>query len=145
MKKFMIVAACAALAACGSNEEAETPVVTDATATAPAGTTDTATASQMAGTYEVTMDDGTVVRQTVNADGTYVDSDMQGTELDRGTWRQEGDQLCYDPDGNDPEECFTGGTPGPDGSFEVRNAAGEVASTVRRIENDAGATMMPAE
>lgn len=136
MKKFLIVAACGALAACGSNE-AEQPVEpVDTTATTQAGTTDTATSSQMAGTYEMTMADGTVVRQRVNADGTYVDMDLQGTELERGTWRQQGAQLCYDDAGAGAEECWTGGTPAADGSFQATGADGTTI-TVRRVEDNA--------
>ena len=134
MKKFLIIAACGALAACGSNE-AEEPVEPIDTTT-QAGTTDTATAGQMAGTYEMTMDDGTVVRQQVNADGTYVDTDLQGNELERGTWRQQGSQLCYDDAGPGAEECWTGGTPGADGSFEATGADG-TSITVRRVEDNA--------
>lgn len=134
MHKIVFLAtATVALAACGSNETEE-PVEPIET-TAPAGTTDTASASQMAGTYEVTMDDGTVVRQQVNADGTYVDTDLDGNEVERGTWRQQGDQLCYDDAGADPEECWTGGAPGPDGSFQATTSDGSVTTTVRRIED----------
>ena len=134
MHKIVFLAtATAALAACGSNE-AEEPVDPVET-TAPAGTTDTATAGQMAGTYEMTMDDGTVVRQQVNADGTYVDTDLEGNELERGTWRQQGDQLCYDANGADPEECWTGGTPGADGSFEATASDG-TSITVRRVQGE---------
>ena len=134
MKKFLIIAACGALAACGSNEAEEPVEPIDTTATS--GTTDTATTSQMTGTYEMTMDDGTVVRQRVNADGTYVDTDMQGNELERGTWRQQGSQLCYDDAGPGAEECWTGGTPGADGSFEATGADG-TSITVRRVGDTA--------
>ena len=137
MKKFLIVAACGALAACGSNEADTTAEpMNDTTATTQAGTTDTATASQMAGSYEMTMSDGTVVRQQVNADGTYVDSDMDGNELERGTWRQQGSQLCYDDAGPGAEECWTGGTPGADGSFTATGADGSTI-TVRRTGDNA--------
>ncbi|MBX7493200.1 hypothetical protein K3163_08260 [Qipengyuania sp. 1NDW9] len=129
MKNLMILAACGALAACGSNEaEAPEPIETDV------AVTDTATAEQVAGTYEVTMEDGTVVRQQVNADGTYVDTDLEGNVTESGSWRQAGDQLCYDPDGADGETCWTGGAPGPDGTFEATTADGSVTTTVRRIE-----------
>ena len=129
MRKMLIIAAFGALAACGSNE-AEEPVDTVDTTVAE---TDTASASQMAGTYEMTMDDGTVVRQNVNADGTYVDTDIDGNELERGTWRQQGDQLCYDDAGPDPEECWSGGTPAEDGSFEATSADGSTSITIRRV------------
>ena len=134
MKKFLVIAACAALAACGSNE-AEEPVDTlDTTVDTQAGTTDTASAGQMAGAYEMTMDDGTVVRQQINADGTYVDTDLEGNEIARGTWRQQGSELCYDVEGAASEECWTGGTPGADGAFEATAADGRTI-TVRRTGN----------
>ena len=134
MKKYLIIAACGALAACGSNEAEEPTDTLDTTVgTQPeVGTTDTASAGQMDGSYEMTMSDGTVVRQQINADGTYVDTDLQGTELARGTWRQQGGQLCYDAEGSEPEECWTGGTPGADGSFEATSPSGETM-TIRRI------------
>ncbi len=134
MKKFLFIAACSALAACGSNEAEEPVEPMDTTATA--GTTDTATTSQMTGTYEMTMDDGTVVRQTINADGSYVDTDLEGNELERGTWRQQGDQLCLDDAGPGAEECWTGSTAGPDGSFEATGADG-TSVTVRRVDDTA--------
>lgn len=130
MKKLIILAACGALAACGSNEAEEpaAPVETDVV------TTDTASADQMAGAYEVTMEDGSVIRQQVNADGTYVDTDLEGNETERGTWRQQGEQLCYDPEGDAGETCWTGGVPGPDGTFEASTTDGSITTTVRRIE-----------
>ncbi|MBX7540578.1 hypothetical protein [Qipengyuania sphaerica] len=131
MKKLLIIAACASLAACGSNEAEQTAEPVDTTA----GQTDTATADQMAGTYEITLEDGTVVRQTINTDGTYVDTTLDGTETERGTWRQQGEQMCFDPEGDGAEACYTGGAPGADGSFEVRDASGNVSSSVRRIED----------
>ena len=128
---ILTIAATGALAACGSNDAEETPTPAETTV----ATTDTASASQMAGTYEMTMEDGTVIRQQVNADGTYVDTDLEGNELERGTWRQEGNQLCLDDAGSGPEECWTGGTPGADGSFEATMPGGG-SVTVRRVSDD---------
>ena len=132
MRKFLIIAACGALAACGSNEAETTTEPAEPMETTVAQT-DTASASQMAGTYEMTMEDGTVMRQQINADGTYVDSDVSGNELSRGTWRQQGDQLCLDEEGAAPEECMTGSAPGADGSFEMTGSDGSRYATVRRI------------
>ena len=139
MRKFMIVAACTALAACGSKEEpAPTPTET-ATAS-----TDTATASQMAGDYEVRTANGTTITQTLNADGTYVDKDATGAETERGTWRQQGEQLCYAPEGG-TEQCYTGGAPGPDGRFEVRDSTGTVSATVKKVAPETAPAMAPAQ
>ena len=138
MKKFFVIAACSALAACGGNDAEDVPEPVDTTVgtttNAPAGSTDTASAGQMAGAYELTTEDGTVVRQQINADGTYVDRDLEGNEVTRGTWRQQGSQLCYDAAGSAPEECWTGGTPGADGSFEATAADGRTV-TIRRTGN----------
>ncbi len=134
MKKFLVIAACGALAACGSNDADENVDTVDTTVDTQAGTTDTASAGQMAGAYEMTMEDGTVVRQQINADGTYVDTDLEGNEVARGTWRQEGSQLCYDVEGATPEECWTGGAPGADGSFEATANDGRTV-TIRRTGN----------
>ena len=129
MKKLIILAATVSLAACGGNaDEAETPMADETVA--DTAVTDTATASQMAGTYESTADDGTVTIQQVNADGTYVDT-VNGTETERGTWRQQGDQLCYDPQGDAGETCYTGGDPAADGSFTVTGDDG-ATMTVRK-------------
>lgn len=130
MRKLIFAAAAsAALAACGSNNEpAPEPVETvepDLGATAT---------GDMTGTYEIQMADGSVTRQTINADGTYVDTTVDGTETERGTWRQEGAQMCFDPEGDEAEACYAGGAPGEDGSFEMRDANGEVTSTVRKVE-----------
>ena len=131
MKKLLLAfAATTALAACGSNKSEDTVEPIETTV----AETDTATASQMAGTYEVTAADGTVTRQTVNADGTYVDSDLEGNETQRGTWRQQGDQLCYDPDGPDVEECWIECAVRSGGTFEATTADGSATATVRRIE-----------
>ncbi len=140
MRKFVFAAAIVSLAACGSKEEAPpAPAETDYT-----GIGDTAT-GDMTGTYEVKNADGSVVIETINADGTYVDATPDGAETERGTWRQDGANMCFDPAGDAPEACFAGGAPGPDGSFEIRDAQGNVASTFRKIEADAGNAMAPAQ
>jgi len=131
MKKYLIVAAFTALAACGSNE-----ALVDDDQSQEAGNDTTLAANdpaavEMAGTYEVTAEDGTVVRQTVNANATYVET-VDGIETERGTWRQRGDQMCYDPQGDMIEQCYTGGKPGGDGSFEVEMDGG--TASVRRVD-----------
>lgn len=148
MTRILIAASCLALAACGSNE-AEAPV-TDTTATDVAATpmaTPTATgpnASAMAGTYEMQMADGTTVRQSLNPDGTYAYSDMQGSQTEGGMWRQNGAQLCLDPQGAEPETCYTGGQPGADGTFALTDAQGNQVGTVRKTGNAGGNNMAPA-
>lgn len=128
MRHYLIGAACAVLAACGS---AEAPV--DGGSAQQAVMQQAATESanaDMAGTYEVTAEDGTVVRQTLDADGTYRET-LDGSEMERGTWHQKGEQMCYDPQGDAIEQCYTGGQPGADGSFSVETDGG--TASVRRL------------
>ena len=134
MKKFLVAASCVALAACGSNK-AEAPVEPIETADT---TLDSTATGNVAGTYEVKLADGSVTMQTINADGTYVDTTPDGTRIGGGTWRP-GDNgtMCFDPEGNDPEECYTGGAPAEDGAFEMRGEDGTVQSSVRKVEAQA--------
>jgi hypothetical protein len=130
MRRYLIGAACAVLAACGS---AEAPV--DGGPAQQAVMEQAATESanaDMAGTYQVTAEDGTVVRQTLDADGTYRET-MDGTEIERGIWHQKGEQMCYDPQGDAIEQCYTGGQPGADGSFSVETDGG--TASVRLLDD----------
>lgn len=132
---IFVLAATTALAACGSKETPPPePVETDiAVATPAAG----AATGNMAGTYEVKMADGSLIRETINADGTYTDTNAAGTVTEKGKWRQDGAKMCFDADGAAPEQCFTGGAPGADGTFEIKDETGKVVSTSRKV--DAGA------
>ncbi len=144
MNKFLIAASCLVLAACGSND-AEAPVEPVETADT---TLDSTATGDVTGTYEVQMADGSVTMQTINADGTYVDATADGTRVGGGSWRTGDDgAMCFDPEGNDPEECYTGGAPGEDGAFEMRGPDGTVQSTVRKVEADpdAGAMVAPVD
>ncbi len=133
MKRLMIAAACVALAACDRAEAPPAPAETTPAAMPTAGTAD------MAGTYEVKMEDGTVVMSTLFADGTYIDA-TDGVEGERGTWRADGDKTCFDPQGDPPEECSTTSAPAADGSFEVIDADGnETGIVVRKVEPTAPA------
>lgn len=132
MKNCLLVAALAVLAACGSSI---VPNAGDrAQADGPASAAQTAAdnyAAEMAGTYEVVSEDGTVVLQTVAADGTYFET-IDGSETERGTWHQNGDRICFDPDGDRIEQCFTGGPADSDGSHSVEMDGG--TASVRRLD-----------
>tara|TARA_R110002072_G_scaffold81181_20_gene186157 strand:- start:1647 stop:2081 length:435 start_codon:yes stop_codon:yes gene_type:complete len=128
MRRYLIGAACALLAACGSAEAPVNggPAQQAGVERAPAESAN----AEMAGTYEVTAEDGTVVRQTLDADGTYRET-LDGSEIERGTWHQKGEQMCYDPQGDAIEQCYTGGQPDADGSFSVETDGG--TASVRRL------------
>ncbi|GMM94454.1 hypothetical protein [Qipengyuania sp. MTN3-11] len=127
------LAACAALIACNdAAEEADDPLV--AATAPPVGTVET-----LAGTYEVTMANGTVVMQTLRSDGTYNDM-ADGEVIETGTWRTDEKQLCFDPEGDGEEQCFAGGPAGPDGSFQTHDGDGNVLASVRRVGDENLAT-----
>ena len=135
MKTLIVLSTALALAACSQRTETTTAEATPAaTATtmaeAPSPMANQPGTGNMAGRYEITMADGSVMTETINADGTYVDL-MDGEET-RGKWRMDGARSCFDPDGAEPEECYTSGAPGADGSWTVTGADGTTA-TVRKV------------
>ena len=137
MRKFVIAATCVALAGCGSSE-VEAPEAEAENAEAEEFTLDSTAMGNIAGTYEVKLADGSATLQTINPDGTYVDTTADGTRTGGGTWRATAEgAMCFDPEGNDPEECYTGGAPGKDGAFEMRGEDGTVQSSVRKVEAQA--------
>ena len=125
MKKLVLIAAVAALSACSQKAE-ETPAATD---TAMAEATPMADATVTPGTYDVKMADGTMGKTVINADGTYVDTDKDGKEV-RGTYARKDGKDCFDPEGDDPEMCWSVTTPGADGSFTATTADGKTTVTV---------------
>lgn len=137
MKKLIAIAAIGTLAACGSADEPEEAVAEETVVE-----TGEATGSP-AGTYEATLADGSTITQTINEDGTYRDV-ANGEEVESGNWRTDGDQLCFDPEGDEPEACFTGGDPAADGSFDVMDGDGNVTMTVRKVEAPATMDAAPA-
>lgn len=134
MKRLILLGAVITLAACSERTETttvETPAATTTTmAEGPSPAANQPATGDMAGRYEITMADGSVMTETINADGTYVDL-MNGEET-RGRWRMDGARSCFDPDGAAPEECYTSTAPNPDGSFTVTGADGSRA-TVRKV------------
>jgi hypothetical protein len=125
MRKLVLIAAVAALSACNQKTE-EAPAATD---TAMAEATPMADAGATPGTYDVKMADGTMGKTVINADGTYVDTDKDGKEV-RGTVARKDGKDCFDPEGADPEMCWTVTTPGADGSFTATTADGKTTVTV---------------
>jgi hypothetical protein len=130
MKRLVLVAALAgALAACGdAAEESDEP---EATETAAATTEPTPSSS--AGTYDVTMPDGTKVTSTLNTDGTYQDADAEGKVTESGTWEDKDGKTCFDPDGEERGViCFTVGDAAEDGSMVATPDDGTDPVTIRK-------------
>ena len=128
MKRLILVAMLAgALAACGDAAEEA-----DDTATVEATPEPTPTSS--AGTYEVTMADGTAFTSVLNADGTYADTDAEGTVTESGTWEDRPDgKTCFDSEGGDDTViCFTLGEAAEDGSQVATPDDGSDPLTVKK-------------
>ncbi|KQZ61358.1 hypothetical protein ASD67_19205 [Sphingopyxis sp. Root1497] len=125
MKKLVLLAALAALSACSqkTEEKKETPAAPTETA-APAPATDSGTAP---GTYDVKMADGTVATTTINADGTYVDTDAKGKQV-KGLYATHDGKDCFDPEGDAPGMCWAVTKPGADGSFTATADDGTVVT-----------------
>jgi hypothetical protein len=137
MRKIILIAAVAALAACSKSEPA--PEATDA-ATAPEATPAAAAEPLAAdgkssvGTFKVTTSDGTVVMEEVKADGTYVDT-VDGKVVETGKWNQKSpEQYCFTKDEEGAtEKCNTEGVDAK-GVWTSTNAEGKT-STVVRVES----------
>jgi hypothetical protein len=129
MKKLILVATLAgALAACGqAAEESDEPAATETAAPA-------ATPTSSAGTYEVTMADGTKFTSVMNADGTYTDTDADGKTQETGTWEDRADgKTCFDSEGGDDTVvCFTLGAAAADGSMVATPDDGSEPLTVKK-------------
>ncbi|HEU4650313.1 MAG TPA: hypothetical protein VFS49_02760 [Croceibacterium sp.] len=114
MKNLILVAALSVtLVACDqAAEESDEP---GAAATTEAAATATPTSS--AGTYEVTLKDGTKFTSVLNPDGTYQDTGADGAVTEKGTWEDKDGKTCFDSEGGDAQIiCFTVGETAADGS-----------------------------
>lgn len=138
MKKLLLVAGFAALAACGQKQESaatEDANATVAEADANAANSKVAamtTANGSApGTFEVTMKDGSKGQSILNADGTYVDKDASGKES-KGTWNVAGGKTCFDPEGDEGPTCYTETATAADGTFTATPDKGDPV-TVKKI------------
>ena len=131
MKKFVLLAGIALLAACSEKQEAAAPPETVAADTMPVDASASSAAAPVTpGVYDATRPDGTKVVATLNADGTYQRD--YGDKVEKGTWVGRGDQTCFDPEGDAAESCNTRGPAAADGSFESTDPEGAVAKVVPR-------------
>ena len=124
MKKLILLAGIAALAACTGKEPAAEET---AAAEAPAAAVAAAPAvTATPGSYDVTGPDGTKLVATLMADGTYVDRDEAGKVLEKGKWAVKDGKTCFDDEGDKAEVCYTDSAPAADGSFTATEADGKV-------------------
>ena len=125
MKKLIIAAGLAALAACNS-EQAAAPEPTAEETVAAAIVTANGSAP---GAYDATAPDGTVTTSTLNADGTYTDTDADGTVVAEGTWAVTDGKTCFSPTTEGVAAmCYTESAPAEDGSFTATPDEGDAVT-----------------
>lgn len=113
MKKFALLCAVAALAACS---DAEAPAEDAAAPAAEEAATVAEAAYEIGpGTYEYARSDGTSGINTLTADGKFSNA-VEGGTIETGIWGQEGGLSCLTPDGGD-KRCYTFTQPDADGNF----------------------------
>ena len=116
------------LVACTA-EPAEEPAVEETPAAAEAP--DMATANGTGpGTYDVTWEDGTASVMETSADGTYVATAADGSQIS-GTWAVVDGKSCFTPTGEDGL-CWTEGEQGADGSFTATSDEGTTVTVKPR-------------
>jgi hypothetical protein len=127
-KKFVMIAAVAALSACNDNK-AETAPAASESAPPPAAGTASAPAER-AGTYTYTLADGTTGTTVLAADGTYTDSGTDLAQAEAGTWSIDpAGRVCFDPQGDDPGQpsrCYVMSEPDADGTMTATDDDGQV-------------------
>ena len=125
MKKFVIVAGIALLAACGSNKDASGDAAASDAAAASAAATPAAVHTPAPGSYDVTTPDGKKLTNTLMADGVYVRRDAGGKVLDKGKWAVTDGKTCFTPEIG-AVDCYTDTMPGANGSFTATDSMGAV-------------------
>lgn len=130
MKKLILLAPLALIAACSQSEPAPEPTEEAAPAETAVMAID---GMPLAGVYEVTSADGaTVLTETVNADGTV--STVEGGETRTGTWTSTGpDNYCVTYEGDAEPSCYAEAM-SADGVWSAVNVNdAEDAWTVKRV------------
>ena len=134
MKKVLLLAAVAAVAACSKPApapEAEASAVAEASA--PAAAPVAADGKSSVGNFKITSHDGKVYMEEDKADGTY-STTLDGKVIETGKWEQQKPgTFCFTKDEKDAKQVCNEEKV-EDGVWTTKNAKGEV-STVERVES----------
>lgn len=134
MKKLILLASCATLWACAESatEEAAEEVAEESEEAvedammAPDG-------GPIAGSYEVTLEDGTVYTTTIADDGTYMQVMADGTTNSGTMMMQDEDTACFDDAADEEGPICYDSTIGEDGTWTSTGPEG--SATVVRVES----------
>ncbi|HUQ14321.1 MAG TPA: hypothetical protein VM055_08615 [Novosphingobium sp.] len=130
MKRIIVIAALATVAAC--SKPAPAPEATTEATTAAVAEPLAADGKASVGKYEVTAADGKVIIEEVKADGTYVDT-IDGKVVETGKWVQKSPaEYCYTKDEKDAKEACNTEQVDAKGVWTSVNAEGKTA-TVKRL------------
>ena len=131
MKKFVLLATVAALAACSKPAPAPEASASDTAAASVAAANVAADGKPSVGKFKITSHDGKIYMEEDKADGTYATT-QDGKEVETGHWRQpDPNTFCFTKDVKDAkEECNAEKVEG--GKWTTTNAKGEV-SIVERV------------
>jgi hypothetical protein len=122
MRRLMIIASIASLAACSKPAE-EAPVATEAAVAA-------ATESP-AGDYTVTNKDNKVGKLNIAADNSYTFTPPEGDAV-KGMVSNKDGKACYDPEGDKAATvCWTNGEPAADGTWVATSDDGQTVTAAR--------------
>ena len=135
MKKILLLATVAALAACSPKTENTAAPANDVTApdTANDAMANDAAAAWTGfepGTYAVTDGKGAKSDVTINSDGTYTGTDAAG-KTESGTFVMTGAKGCFTAKGA-AEMCYTNSAPGTDGSWSGTGDDGSKATVMKK-------------
>ncbi|KLI63521.1 hypothetical protein AAV99_07075 [Aurantiacibacter marinus] len=123
-----MLAAPLALVACAEPAAEEEAVIDEALVEAEAPAMTTGNGSP-AGTYSVTMADGSIGTSMLNADGTSQSMDAEGNVVQESTWAIVDGKTCFTSieEGSEPE-CWTESEPDETGTFTATSDDGEIVT-----------------
>lgn len=132
MKKIILVAGIAALAACSQPDAPTDAEPTEEVAQAPENIA--ADGLPSAGTYRVTHPDGSVTVSDVREDGTYSATDAEGNVIETGKWEQKSPELyCETPDAEGATQVCYEESIDENGVYISKNPVTGETSTVERV------------
>lgn len=132
MKKIILVAGIATLAACS---QPDTPTEAEPTEEA-AQTAENIAADGLpsVGMYKVTHPDGSVTMADVREDGTYVSTDADGNVIETGKWEQKSPELyCETSDEEGAAQICYEESIDENGVYISKNPVTGETSTVERV------------